>query len=142
MRKDKPMLTHSEIRRVYKEQHHIKHYGEFTLYEYVAFTPEMLRVLLNSVQMELDTPIDTLMRAFKRSTHITCVMTDGQLVGIARSMDDDCWSANIDFVVVHNDYQHRGIGKMMLGNLLQQMKSVPCISVSPNDSNVRGFYEK
>lgn len=101
-----------------------------------------LRDVFDSVNLERDTPIDVLIKALNRSSHICCITINGRLVALARSMDDSCWSANIDCVVVHRDHQHKGVGTILMNNLLEQLSNVPCISLSPNFKEVKGFYEK
>ena len=80
--------------------------------------------------------------AMMRSSHMAFIRRDDKLVGFARSMDDGIYSANIDVVVVHKNYQHQGIAKELVMDLLDQLKNVQYISVSPNESENVGLYLK
>ena len=64
-----------------------------------------------------------------------------KIVGIARSVDDDHWSANIDCVIVHSKYQKMGIGTMMLQQLLAQINHIDTIFVAPDEKTSASFYE-
>ena len=83
--------------------------------------------------------------ALKKSSHITIAIDtdcENKCVGIARSMDDGAWSANIDCVLIHPSYQGKGIGANLLGHLLEQIGHIMYISVAPNEASVVPFYEK
>lgn len=101
-----------------------------------------LRELFDSVNLETETSSNILIKAFSNASHISYITFDDKLIAIARSMDDDCWNANIDCVVVHKDYHYKGVGTLLMNNLLEQLRNVPCISLSPNFKSVKGFYEK
>ena len=64
------------------------------------------------------------------------------LAGVVRSMDDGIWSANIDCLVVHRDYQRQGIAGAMLDALLRDISHIQYISVSPNASEMVPFYQR
>lgn len=106
------------------------------------FAPNILSELFHSVGWELDTPDPVLQRAMKSATIVLSAWGGQQLVGIIRTMGDDCWSTNIDCLVVHADYQRQGIGSMLLTELLFRCKDVGTISVSPNEYENVSFYKK
>lgn len=108
----------------------------------ISFSKDELKSLFDSVGWGDDMSSDTLFAAISRSSHCAVARLDGKLVGFARSMDDGIWSANIDCVVVHNDYQRQGIGNNLLCALLAQLRCVRYISVSPDHAEVAPFYEK
>ena len=64
-----------------------------------------------------------------------------KLIGFARAVGDTFWSATIDAVCLHKDYQGKGIGSRMVRHLLTFFKDCTYISVSPNDSEAVSFYE-
>ena len=70
-------------------------------------------------------------KAIANSSHIVAAYDGDKIVGLIRSMDDDCWSANIDCCVVHKNYQNLGIGITMLKKLLKSIEHIENISVSP-----------
>ena len=84
-----------------------------------------------------------LVKAFSRASHVVSVSdSNGLLIGIARSMDDGSWSANIDCVIVHKDFQKKGIGTIMMKALLQELGKIKYISVSPDNPETAAFYQK
>lgn len=108
----------------------------------ISFSKDELKSLFDSVGWSDDMSPDTLFTAISRSSHCVVARLDGKLVGFARSMDDGIWSANIDCVVVHNDYQRQGIGNKLLCVLLDQLSCVRYVSVSPDHAEVAPFYAK
>lgn len=114
----------------------------FKLREIKDFAPSDIAELFHSVSWDIDTPVEVLADAMKKSTNIISAWEGNKLVGLIRSMDDGCWSANIDCLVVHADYQNRGIGTALLTELLRKIDSVITISVSPNEQENNAFYQK
>lgn len=101
-----------------------------------------LTELFHSVNWEVNTSPNILLKAMLNSTHVVTAWDGNKLVGIIRSMDDSVWSANIDCLVVHREYQNRGIGTKLIDELLSQIKHILYISVSPNEAKNIGFYLK
>ena len=100
-----------------------------------------LKELFTSVGWASDLSEEDLYLSILRSSHIALQFNEqNKLIGLARSMDDEIYSANIDIVVVHKDYQGKGIATKLLTNLLNQIKDVQYISVSPEIKN-KGLYE-
>lgn len=98
--------------------------------------------LFHSVGWCESTSAETISYAMSKSSHIVTAWCDSQLVGLIRSMDDDCWSANIDCLVVHKDFQNIGVGKELVKELLEMVKHIETISVSPNEKENIGYYVK
>ena len=91
-----------------------------------------LQELFSSVGWESAKDPQTLVLAFLFSSNVISCWHDDKLVGIIRSMDDGYWSANIDCLVVHKDYQGKGIGSKLLEVLLDQIKNIKYINVAPD----------
>lgn len=106
------------------------------------FEPEELAELFRSVGWEENTPPKVLRDAMRNATRVFCAYDGDKLVGLIRSMDDGCWSANIDCLVVHRDYWGKGISTELMTTMLIDLKDVLCISVSPNEQANVPFYEK
>ena len=101
-----------------------------------------LRALFDSVgwaQMLTDAELQL---AIDKSSHLVTAWDDTELVGLIRSMDDGIYSANIDLLLVHTDYQNKGIGTTLITKLLEQMSNIKCISTSPNESKNFGLYQR
>lgn len=98
--------------------------------------------LFHSVGWHKNTNKETIEKAIANSSHIVAAYDGDKIVGLIRSMDDDCWNANIDCCVVHKNYQNLGIGTTMLRKLLKSIEHIENISVSPNESDTDNFYKK
>lgn len=101
-----------------------------------------LKELFTSVKWAMQLTEEELHQAILNSSHMITYYENGKLVGLARSMDDGIYSANIDLVVVHKDYQGRGIAKQMILELLSELSEVRYVSVSPNESVNVPLYKK
>jgi len=101
-----------------------------------------LQELFSSVGWESAKEPQTLVLAFLFSSNVISCWHDDKLVGIIRSMDDGYWSANIDCLVVHKDYQGKGIGRKLLEVLLDQIKDIKYINVAPDSRKQIKFYKK
>ena len=101
-----------------------------------------LQELFSSVGWESAKDPQTLVLAFLFSSNVISCWHDDKLVGIIRSMDDGYWSANIDCLVVHKDYQGKGIGSKLLDVLLDQIKQIKYINVAPDSRKQIKFYKK
>ncbi len=106
------------------------------------FSVNDIAELFHSVNWDMDTPPDILTTAMMNSTNVVTAWDEDRLVGIIRSMDDSVWNANIDCLIVHKDYQNRGIGSLLLTEMLKLLGKIMYISVSPNEEKNIGFYEK
>lgn len=114
----------------------------FTVRDSKDFKQDEIKELFSSVGWELSIPAEVLYNAMMNSTNIITAWEDDELIGLARSMDDGCWSANIDCLIVRSDYQRRGVGKSLLNALLEKTENITYISVSPSDSANVEFYKK
>lgn len=106
------------------------------------FEPNDISELFHSVGWDMDTPTEILIKGMNNSTNIISAWDGDKLVGIIRSMDDGCWSANIDCLVVHADYHNRGVGTALIKALLKKIGNIINISVSPSEYKNISFYEK
>ncbi len=66
-------------------------------------------------------------RVFQASNIVALAFFDGLLVGFGRALSDGVFNAAIYDVIVHRDYQGKGIGKAIVGDLLAQLQSVSCV---------------
>jgi len=80
-------------------------------------------------------------QVFEASNVIALVMVDGRIVGFGRALSDGVFNAAIYDVVVHKDYQNRGIARKIMEFLLDQLKNVSCVHLISTTGNEE-FYKK
>ena len=51
-------------------------------------------------------------------------------------MDDGCWRANIDCLVVHKDYQQKGVGTTLLEQMMSTLRYVNIVNVYPSEDGL------
>lgn len=99
-----------------------------------------LQELFSSVNWKSAGNPQKLAEAFKNSSNVVSVWESSRLIGLVRSMDDGCWSANIDCLVVHKDFQGKGVAKQLMTELLNDLKNIEYINVCPDDKVMENFY--
>ena len=78
------------------------------------FSPQDLRELFLSVEWSSGHYPEKLALAM-RGFETVCSAWDGdRLVGLLSAMDDGVMTAYVHYLLVHPDYQHRGIGKRLV----------------------------
>ena len=107
-----------------------------------TFDFSQLKELFESVGWESAKDPDSLVLGLIFSSNIISCWDGNKLVGLIRSMDDGYWSANIDCLLVHKDYQGKGIGRKLLEVLLDQIKNIKYINVAPDSRKQIKFYKK
>ena len=99
-----------------------------------------LKELFESVGWESAIDPDSLVLGLIFSSNIISCWDGNKLVGLIRSKDDGYWSANIDCLLVHKEYQGKGIGSKLLEVLLNQLKDIKYINVAPDSRKQIKFY--
>jgi ribosomal protein S18 acetylase RimI-like enzyme len=76
-----------------------------------------------------------------QNSSLVCLAFDNvRLVGASRALTDWEYHATIYDVVVHPEYQHRGIGTGMMHELMQRLKVWRILLVA--DGEVQAFYRQ
>ena len=83
---------------------------------------------------------DKLRRAFEKSALVVFAFDDNLLVGAARALTDFEYHASIYDVVVHPNYQRRGIGSLMMETLLSSLQVWRVLLVA--DAAAAPFYAR
>lgn len=84
----------------------------------------------------------TAFKALMNSSTVLTVWDENRLVGLVRVLDDSEMLAQIHYVLVHPDYQDKGIGGKMLEHIKEKYKKFLYIEVMPEDKKNASFYIK
>lgn len=83
-----------------------------------------------------------LYKALMNSSTVFTAWEDEKLVGLVRLLDDSEMVAFMHYVLVHPDYQSKGIAGTMIEMVKEKYKDYLYIEVMPEDSKNATFYEK
>ena len=83
-----------------------------------------------------------LYKALMNSQTVLTVWDDARLVGLIRVLDDSEMLAQIHYVLVHPEYQGRGIAGRMVEYIKEKYKNFMYLELMPEDKNNVPFYEK
>jgi len=93
-------------------------------------TPAEYRTLVAAVGWRAVTQADgELEAALKISWNVTARTPDGQLIGLARVLDDGVLYASVWDILVAPERQRRGIGRALLGAVLEQTSGRRLVSL-------------
>src|SRR4051812_31567064 len=93
--------------------------GEVTIQAGDSIEPGEYRGLLRSVEWRLpDHPEVTLQSALAATWNVTARTAAGDLVGLARVLDDGALYASVWDVIVRPEYQRQGIGRALIAEVL------------------------
>ena len=76
------------------------------------------------------------------SSTVLTVWDDDFLVGLLRVLDDTEMLAQIHYVLVHPDYQGKGVASKMLEYIKEKYKDFMYLEVMPEDKKNAAFYRK
>jgi len=101
-----------------------------------------LNELLGTIGWKLD-PISKLEKSIDLSwSWITARDEEDKLVGFVQVLSDGIKHAYILRMLVHKDYQRNGIGKMIMGELMEMLKEENLNPVLITKAKEEGFYEQ
>ena len=106
------------------------------------FTQEQVQQLFLSINWVSGNYPKRLYKALMNSSTVLTVWDDDFLVGLIRVLDDTEMLAQIHYVLVHPDYQGKGIASKMLGYIKEKYKGFMYLEVMPEDKNNVSFYKK
>ena len=76
------------------------------------------------------------------SSNVFTAWDDEKLVGLVRVLDDQEMLAYVHYVLVHPDYQGRGIASELIKRVKEEYKDFFYIEVLPEESKNATFYKK
>lgn len=114
----------------------------FTYTEEKKFTKEQVQQLFLSVHWTFGNYPKRLYKALMNSSTVLTVWDDEKLVGLTRVLDDTEMLAQIHYVLVHPDYQGKGIAGKMIEYIKEKYKNFLYIEGMPEDKNNVSFYTK
>lgn len=83
-----------------------------------------------------------LYKALINSSTVFTAWDNGQLVGLVRVLDDGAMLAYMHYVLVHPDYQGKGIARTMIEKVKDKYKNYLYLEVMPEESKNAAFYER
>lgn len=87
--------------------------------------------------------LDLLKNAIVKSLDVITAWEDEELVGLIRTIGDGLTILYIQDILVLNEYQKKGIGSMLLKEVLEKYKHVrQKVLLTEEAKDVRHFYEK
>ncbi|SDV99883.1 Acetyltransferase (GNAT) domain-containing protein [Marininema mesophilum] len=84
---------------------------------------------------------DLLIRVFLASSFVAIAYEEGKIVGCGRVLSDGEMYACVYDVVIHSEYQGKGIGKAIMSNILSELKDIPFVHLTATTGNEL-FYTK
>ena len=106
------------------------------------FTKEQVEQLFLAVNWVSGKYPERLYKALMNSSTVLTVWDDEKLVGLTRVLDDTEMLAQIHYVLVHPDYQGKGIAGSMIEHIKEKYRDFLYIEGMPEDKANVPFYEK
>ncbi len=106
------------------------------------FTAEQLEQLFLSVEWESGKHPEKLVIALRNSSRVISAWDNNKLIGLIRGLDDGIWQATIDCLLVHSEYQGRGIASNLVEMLKEDYKDILYLDVMPDEKKNISFYKK
>jgi len=104
------------------------------------FQSKELEELFLSVKWISGNYPDKLVVAMERSDTVFSTWDKEKLIGLINALDDGCMTVYIHFLLVHPEYQGKGIGKELLGMVNNKYKDYLRV-VLIADEEETGFYQ-
>lgn len=106
------------------------------------FTKEQIQQLFLAVNWVSGKYPERLYKALMNSSTVLTVWDDEKLVGLIRVLDDTEMLAQIHYVLVHPDYQGKGIAGSMIERIKEKYRNFLYIEGMPEDKANVPFYVK
>lgn len=106
------------------------------------FTKQQVEELFLSVNWVSGKYPDRLYKALMNSSNVFTAWDHEKLVGLVRVLDDQEMLAYVHYVLVHPDYQGKGIASELIKRVKEEYKDFFYIEVMPEESKNATFYKK
>lgn len=106
------------------------------------FTKEQIQQLFLAVNWVSGKYPERLYKALMNSSTVLTVWDDEKLAGLTRVLDDTEMLAQIHYVLVHPDYQGKGIAGSMIERIKEKYRNFLYIEGMPEDKANVPFYVK
>ncbi|KMT22499.1 GNAT family N-acetyltransferase [Clostridium cylindrosporum] len=113
-----------------------------TYTEEKKFTQDEVQTLFLSVGWVSGQYPSRLYKALMNSSTVFTAWDGERLVGLVRLLDDSEMVAYMHYVLVHPDYQGKGIAGNMINMVKEKYKDYLYIEIMPEESKNAAFYEK
>lgn len=85
---------------------------------------------------------DNLLKAIINSTYVVTIREGDKIIGLARCISDNISINYLQDILVHTDFQKKGVGRELLENCLKRFKHVRThLILTDNEERQRKFYE-
>ena len=107
-----------------------------------TFTKQQVEELFLLVNWVSGKYPDRLYKALMNSSNVFTAWDHEKLVGLVRVLDDQEMLAYVHYVLVHPDYQGKGIASELIKRVKEEYKDFFYIEVMPEESKNATFYKK
>ncbi|MGA9290827.1 MAG: GNAT family N-acetyltransferase, partial [Anaerobacillus sp.] len=85
---------------------------------------------------------DVIKRVFDASDIKVLVKVNNRIVGLGKAISDGKFNASIYDIVVHKDFQNKGIARQILNHILKQLKEVSCVHIISTTGNEEFYWKQ
>lgn len=113
---------------------------EIYLQQERSIDPQAVHALYRGMDWWPERTVEQIASVLKRDVAIGA-WDEERLVGFARVVSDHCFHAYVDDVMIHPTYQHGGIGRRLLAQLIEALPHTETITLFC-ESELVHFYEE
>ncbi|TPN85228.1 GNAT family N-acetyltransferase [Aquimarina algicola] len=103
--------------------------------------PSALQYLFSQTTWAKNRNEDDIKQLLSQTKVYVVIKDKQQLIGFGRAISDGIYRAMLDDIVVDQEYQKQGLGKLIVTELLDQLKDVETIFLNTKPE-LEGFYNK
>lgn len=115
---------------------------EITYKDTKTFTQTQLYELFSSVNWLSANYSERLVAAMKNSSTVFSAWDGDKLVGLINALDDGTLTAYIHYLLIHPDYQGKGVGSALVTKMKEKYASYLYLLLVTEKESVKPFYER